>query len=35
MDAGEGGRTLEEFLWKFPTVTREMAIRALEEEGSR
>jgi uncharacterized protein (DUF433 family) len=27
----EGGETLEEFLAGFPTVTREMAIAALEE----
>jgi uncharacterized protein (DUF433 family) len=27
----EGGETLEEFLEGFPTVTREMAIAALEQ----
>lgn len=27
----EGGETLEEFLEGFPTVSREMAIAALEE----
>ena len=26
-----GGHTLDEFLRQFPTVTREMAIQALEE----
>ncbi len=30
-DALEGGETLEEFLQGFPTVTREMAIAALEQ----
>ena len=30
-DSLEGGETLEEFLEGFPTVTREMAIAALEE----
>jgi uncharacterized protein (DUF433 family) len=27
----EGGETLEDFLEGFPTVTRELAVRALEE----
>jgi len=27
----EGGETLEEFLAGFPTVSRDMALRALEE----
>ncbi len=27
----EGGHTLGEFLRQFPTVTREMAVQALEE----
>jgi len=27
----EGGETLEDFLQGFPTVTREMAVAALEE----
>lgn len=27
----EGGETLEDFLQGFPTVTRELAIQALEE----
>jgi uncharacterized protein (DUF433 family) len=27
----EGGETLEEFLTDFPTVSRELALRALEE----
>jgi uncharacterized protein (DUF433 family) len=31
MDYLEGGRTLEEFLSDFPTVTRATAIAALEE----
>jgi uncharacterized protein (DUF433 family) len=30
-DSLEGGETLEEFLEGFPSVTREMAIAALEE----
>ena len=31
IDYIEGGHSLGEFLRQFPTVTREMAIRALEE----
>jgi uncharacterized protein (DUF433 family) len=31
MDYLEGGHSLGEFLNQFPTVTREMAIQALEE----
>jgi uncharacterized protein (DUF433 family) len=31
LDYIEGGRTLDEFLDHFPTVTREAAIAALEE----
>jgi uncharacterized protein (DUF433 family) len=31
LDYLEGGHTLGEFLRQFPTVTREMAIQALEE----
>jgi uncharacterized protein (DUF433 family) len=31
LDYLEGGHTLAEFLRQFPTVTREMAIQALEE----
>jgi uncharacterized protein (DUF433 family) len=31
IDYLEGGHSLGEFLEQFPTVTREMAIRALEE----
>ena len=31
VDYLEGGHTLDDFLRQFPTVTREMAIRALEE----
>jgi uncharacterized protein (DUF433 family) len=31
MDYLEGGHPLDEFLRQFPTVTREMAIQALEE----
>jgi uncharacterized protein (DUF433 family) len=31
VDYLEGGHTLDEFLRQFPTVTREMAIQALEE----
>jgi len=30
-DSLEGGETLEEFLQGFPSVTREMAIAALEQ----
>jgi uncharacterized protein (DUF433 family) len=30
LDYLEGGETLDEFLQQFPTVTREMAIAALE-----
>ena len=30
VDYLEGGHTLDEFLRQFPTVTREMAIQALE-----
>ena len=30
LDYIEGGETLDEFLEQFPTVTREMAIAALE-----
>lgn len=30
LDYLEGGETLDEFLHQFPTVTREMAIAALE-----
>ena len=30
LDYLEGGETLDEFLEQFPTVTREMAITALE-----
>lgn len=30
-DSLEGGETLEEFLGGYPSVTREMAIAALEE----
>jgi uncharacterized protein (DUF433 family) len=30
-DYPEGGETLEEFLTGFPTVSREMAIAALEQ----
>jgi uncharacterized protein (DUF433 family) len=30
-DSLEGGETLEEFLQGFPSVTREMAISALEQ----
>ena len=32
VDYLEGGHSLGEFLVQFPTVTREMAIQALEEE---
>jgi uncharacterized protein (DUF433 family) len=31
MDYLKGGHPLDEFLRQFPTVTREMAIQALEE----
>jgi uncharacterized protein (DUF433 family) len=31
IDYIEGGETLDEFLEQFPTVTREMAVRFLEE----
>jgi uncharacterized protein (DUF433 family) len=31
MDYLEGGQSLGEFLRQFPTVTREMAVQALEE----
>jgi uncharacterized protein (DUF433 family) len=31
MDYLEGGHSLGEFLARFPTVTREMAVEALEE----
>jgi uncharacterized protein (DUF433 family) len=31
MDYLEGGHSLGEFLHQFPTVTREMAVQALEE----
>jgi uncharacterized protein (DUF433 family) len=31
IDYLEGGHTLDEFLRQFPTVTREMAVQALEE----
>jgi uncharacterized protein (DUF433 family) len=31
LDYLEGGHTLTEFLRQFPTVTREMAVQALEE----
>jgi uncharacterized protein (DUF433 family) len=31
LDYLEGGHTLPEFLLQFPTVTRDMAIQALEE----
>lgn len=31
MDYLEGGHALREFLDQFPTVTREMAVQALEE----
>ncbi len=31
IDYLEGGHSLDEFLRQFPTVTREMAIQALEE----
>jgi hypothetical protein len=31
MDYLEGGHALREFLDQFPTITREMAVQALEE----
>ncbi len=31
IDYLEGGRSLGEFLRQFPTVTRELAVRSLEE----
>jgi len=31
MDYLEGGHSLREFLDPFPTITREMAVKALEE----
>ena len=31
MDYLEGGHSLREFLDQFPTITREMAVQALEE----
>ena len=31
IDYLEGGHSLDEFLLQFPTVTREMAVQALEE----
>ena len=31
IDYLEGGHSLQEFLDQFPTVTREMAVQALEE----
>ena len=31
VDYMEGGRTLDEFLDDFPTVTKEMAVAALEQ----
>lgn len=31
IDYLEGGHSLDEFLRQFPAVTREMAVRALEE----
>jgi uncharacterized protein (DUF433 family) len=30
LDYLEGGETLDEFLYQFPTVTRELAVAALE-----
>jgi uncharacterized protein (DUF433 family) len=35
MDYLEGGETLDEFLHQFPTVTREMALAALESAKDR
>ncbi len=34
LDYLEGGQTLDEFLEDFPTVSREMAVRALEHAKS-
>ncbi len=34
LDYLEGGHTLDEFLRQFPTVSREMAVQALEEAKS-
>lgn len=34
LDYLEGGQTLDEFLDDFPTVTREAAVRALEQAKS-
>jgi len=34
LDYLEGGQTLDEFLDDFPTVTRELAVRALEHAKS-
>jgi uncharacterized protein (DUF433 family) len=34
LDYLEGGQTLDEFLIDFPTVTREAAVRALEQAKS-
>lgn len=34
IDYLEGGETLDEFLHQFPTVSREYAVRALEEAKS-
>ena len=31
LDYLEGGHSLREFLDQFPTITREMAVKALEE----
>jgi len=31
IDCLEGGHSLDEFLRKFPTVTKEMAVQALED----
>jgi len=35
LDYLEGGETLDEFLFQFPTVTREAAIAALERAKDR
>jgi len=35
LDYLEGGDTLDEFLGQYPTVSRELAIAALEEARSR
>jgi len=35
LDYLEGGETLDEFLYQFPTVTREVAIAALESAKDR